>query len=359
MPLYRRALLCACAIVFGATGLSSGIVDDPLAPAVQRADERPLSVLTYNIAALPWPLASGRGAAIDRIAARLAAMRQAGRQPRIVLLQEAFTPEAARIARRAGYRHVATGADTALRSVATPTAADIRFLAGARWDRGEGWGKRLDSGLMILSDYPIVTVRRMAFPDFACAGFDCLANKGVLLAHLRVPGFARPVAVANTHLNARRASGVPVARAQQAYQRQVALTAAFIGRHVDTGAPLLLGGDMNIGKDPDRASTFFGAFARFGFVAPRHGGLRRALAEAAWTDDDARDALVSADRHGKDWIFARAADGTPMPVGRAHAPFGPGHDGKPLSDHVGYVIDYDPPPRLIARPAASRLRIPT
>ncbi|WP_414900663.1 endonuclease/exonuclease/phosphatase family protein [Sphingomonas flavalba] len=367
MSPYRRMLLCAGAVALAATGSSSGTVRDipaPSAPAATPIRDQPLSVLTYNIAALPWPLATGRGAATGRIAARLAAMRHANRQPRIVLLQEAFTPEAARIARHAGYRHVATGADTALRNAVPPTAADIRFLADARPDRGEGWGKPLGSGLIILSDYPIVAVHRMAFPDFACAGFDCLANKGVLIAHLRVPGFATPVAVANAHLNARRASGVPVARAHAAYQRQVTLMAEFIGHHVAADAPLFLGGDMNIGKDPDRARTFFEQFARMGFsfVAPGHGGLRRALAIRSWTDPDARDALVYADRHGKDWLFARAAGGAPMAIAGAHAPFRPERDGKPLSDHVGYVIDYRPAPatiRLTAGRPTPRQRIPT
>ena len=46
------------------------------------------------------------------------------------------------------------------------------------------------SGLQILSDYPILRVRRMAFPAFACAGYDCLANKGALLVTVRLPGAA-------------------------------------------------------------------------------------------------------------------------------------------------------------------------
>ena len=46
----------------------------------------------------------------------------------------------------------------------------------------------------------------------ACAGFDCLANKGVLLARIAVPGMAQPLTVANAHLNARKAAGVSVVK---------------------------------------------------------------------------------------------------------------------------------------------------
>ncbi len=301
-----------------------------------------LSAMTYNVNALPWPIALGREAALGRIAERLAAMRRAGEQPRLVLLQEAFTADASAIARRAGYRYVADGPDASLRSPELPGAADRLFLASARWDRGERSGKRLGSGLMILSDYPIVAIDRMSFPDFACAGFDCLANKGVMLARIRVPGMAQPLMVANAHLNARKAAGVSIARTRQAYDRQVALMAAFVADRVRPGSPLLIGGDMNIGRDVGRARLFFGAFAQSGlaFVASRHGGLRQALEEAAWPDSRTQADLAHADVHGKDWLFARAADGRPMPIRAASVPFGTEPDGEPLSDHFGYMIDY-------------------
>ena len=50
-----------------------------------------LSVLTYNVKGLPWPLASGRPEAFSAMADRLRDMRAEGRNPHIVVLQEAFT----------------------------------------------------------------------------------------------------------------------------------------------------------------------------------------------------------------------------------------------------------------------------
>ena len=67
----------------------------------------PLSVMTYNVRGLPWPIAWGRADALAQIGDRLAALRRAGRQPHILLLQEAFTPEARAIAARAAERATA------------------------------------------------------------------------------------------------------------------------------------------------------------------------------------------------------------------------------------------------------------
>lgn len=352
-----RALLFAGIAVLAATGSASSGPRADIAEYVASgapANEGTLSVMTYNIKGLPWPIALGREAALAGIADRLAALRRHGRQPHIVLLQEAFTPEAARIAARAGYAHVAAGPDAAFRTPVTPNRGDTAYLSKARWDRGEGVDKQLDSGLLILSDYPITGIDRMAFPDFACAGFDCLANKGVLIAHLQVPG-AGQVSVVNTHLNARKAAGVSIDRSQRAFTRQVELMAHFVAAHVPNRQTMILGGDMNIGKDVRRATAFFPRFAqaRLGFVSPHLGGARRALAQAACADANARRDLTLASDHAKDWLFARDARDAPMPIATAHVPFGTERMGEPLSDHFGYVIDYAPAARPPIRVASA------
>ncbi len=339
-----RAFLFASLTVMAATG-STG--SRPVAysaldglNAVAPADGR-LSVMTYNVQGLPWPIAWGRDEALAKIGDRLATLRRERRQPHIVLLQEAFTSEAAAIARRAGYVHVAIGPDAAMADGLPATRLDRAYIANGRWERGEGIGKRLGSGLLILSDYPILGQARMAFPAFACAGFDCLANKGTLIAHLAVPGFAEPVSVVNTHLNARKASGVSIARSQHAFARQVMLLAGFVRSHVPQGRTLILGGDMNIGGDPARNAAFFGQWAPMGhrFVTPALGGIRQALTMPARID---RDALNASAERAKDWLFARDASGRPMDVAQATVPFGNEADGRPLSDHYGYVLTYAP-----------------
>ena len=336
-----RALLFASMAALATSG--SGREDRAFRPAepIRAATEEPggtLSVMTYNVKGLPWPVAQGREEALERIASRLIALRRQHRQPHIILLQEAFTADAMALATRAGYRHSALGPDAATRSAAAASAADLAYLRRARWDRGEQLGKSLGSGLMILSDYPITRADRFAFPDFACAGFDCLANKGVVIAHIDAPG--GPIGVVNTHLNARTAAGVTIARSQQAYARQTELMARFVTRKVRPHERLILGGDMNIGRDPQRRQAFFAAFSgtRPSFVAPDMGGARQAIGRTASGED--RHDLARAVRHGKDWLFARDATGAAMQVVGAQVPFGKEAEGKPLSDHFGYVIQY-------------------
>lgn len=350
-----RALLFATLAALCAAG-SSGAS----APGAERMTaaggvaDLPLSVMTYNVMGLPWPVAFGRGEALARIADRLAGLRAQGRQPHILLLQEAFIVDPAQFARRAGYAHVVAGPDTAMRTGVPATAADRAFLAGARWDRGETSGRQMGSGLVILSDYPIVKAERMAFPAFACAGFDCLANKGVLIAHLAVPGMAAPVAVVNSHLNARKAAGVAVARSFRAFDRQAGLLADFVAAKAPQGRAVIIGGDFNIGRDRQRIAAFFDRAEAAGldFVTSHLGGAKRALAGDAAVERGARRDLGRAADRQKDWLFARGVDGRPMRVMQAQAPFGEAA-GTMLSDHVGYALSYAPgrerPVRLAGR----------
>lgn len=296
-----------------------------------------LSVMTYNVKGLPWPMGFGRTAALTQIGQRLRALRAAGRQPRIVLLQEAFTQEAKAIADAAGYRYRADGPAS---DVAGAAPSDAAFMRAGSALYGEGVGKLSDSGLMILSDYPIVNVRRAAFPADACAGYDCLANKGILLAFVQTPGSAAPTAILNTHLNARSASGVSISRAFAAYTRQVRALDSFIRANVPAGVPLVLAGDLNVGRDPDRRGLVERFAAQWTGEPTLSRGVLQACAHAkagcAPLSADARGSL----KHNKDWQVAVGADGRGQGAYRIAVPFGHETDGSMLSDHVGYVAYY-------------------
>jgi endonuclease/exonuclease/phosphatase family metal-dependent hydrolase len=351
-----RTLIFAAMVALASSGSGQEEARRAWSPPRNSAvDPAALSVMTYNVEGLPWPVAQGRDAMLDRIGARLRAMRQAGRQPHVVLLQEAFSADAQALAHSAGYAHVAMGPDASLRTPLHADAADDAFMAQAQWAKGEDMGKQVGSGLMILSDYPVVGTDRMAYPDFACAGYDCLANKGVLIAHLSVPG-AGVVSVVDTHLNSRAATGVSIARANRAYQRQITLMAQFVRAAVPGDRPLVIGGDMNLGHDPRRLAAFFEAFSSVGlrFVTPAMSGAHQALASGSGGMGD----LVRATRHAKDWVFARAGDGEPMRVAGAEVPFGSEPDGGQLSDHMGYVIRYAEPAPGEVRLASNELSTP-
>jgi endonuclease/exonuclease/phosphatase family metal-dependent hydrolase len=301
-----------------------------------------LSVMTYNVEGLPWPVRLGRDAAIERITERLGALRRLGRQPHIVVLQEAFTDAAKRIGPDSGYRYVAGGPTRDLRAEGSADPTDIAFASLGTHLKGEGMGKLVDSGLQIFSDYPILAVRRAAFPAEVCAGYDCLANKGVVMALVAVPGSPTPLAIIDTHLNSRRAAHVSFRRSLYAYRRQLEALDAFLRSEVPPGLPLILAGDFNVGRDRHRQAAFSAHLADWS-RDPKNLPLREALRTCFAPDRPCgtlpRDASFSRAR-GRDRQLFIPSNDTAMTVRGVAVPFGHEADGTMLSDHVGYTAYY-------------------
>jgi len=298
-----------------------------------------LSVMTYNIEGLPWPVRSGRGADLAAIGARLRQLRDAGRQPHVVLLQEAFSEDAQRIGGDAGYPHIVRGPDAAMAGKSAASRDDLDFAGAGRFLKGERSGKLVGSGLEILSDYPVLAVRREAFPAYACAGYDCLANKGIVMAIVAVPGQPTPVAIVDVHLNSRRASHVPRARSLYAYREQIDAVDDFLRRNAPAGMSMIVGGDFNIGQDGPRRAY---VDARLGHW---WGGARRDAFHLCMASADGCGRTMSAEAmkslyHGRDWQFLAPAEGTELGVRRIAVPFGHEADGSMLSDHIGYAAYY-------------------
>jgi len=207
--------------------------------------------MTYNVHGLPWPIVPDRTADLNAIGDRLAAMRRHGDAPQIVVLQEAFTATADGIAARAGYPYILRG----------PAAGEVSSLASTGTPdeifrmRGEGWGAFLPSGLILMSEYPIVQSWHAAFPRADCAGFDCLANKGALFARVAVPGVPVPVQIATAHMNSRLATDTPGIHADEAYVREAQSLNQFIQAHADSRQPLILAADLNVSWSPTRLAS--------------------------------------------------------------------------------------------------------
>lgn len=298
------------------------------APAVAPVANRELTVLTYNIRGLPWPIARHRGRALKEIGRELAEMRREGRQPDIVLLQEGFRGEVADLVRESGYRYWAHGPKRGQK------AHDVKPQDGQGYRRaayptlGEGWGKFTSGGLHVLSDSPIEDVARL--PYRYCAGFDCLANKGVMRVRVRLSGAPFDVDVVNTHLNSGKRSGAPLGRANKAHNLQMDELLAFLA----DGArerPLLVGGDFNVRKSPER--YYFRAEARPYVVVSEF--CQRA-ADGCGTP--------AAAEAGTPWLrsqdlqaFASPANIEVRPISIATV-FATGRHG--LSDHSGYLVRY-------------------
>lgn len=328
--LHIRYLLGLAILVGGASlgqpPAKSKWVTPPLSPAIPSD----ISILTYNVKGLPWPVAQDREAAMTEIGRRLAALRARGRQPTVVVLQEAFTDEAKAIGELAGYPYRIQG--PYLRDPRDTTHRD------RAWYRGETQEAALDSGLMVLSDLPLTDIARAAFPPGDCAGYDCLASKGVILITLDVPGKG-PLSIATTHLNCRGASGATPEQSDSAYGRQADFLARFLKRERRPDAALVVAGDFNRGQRPVRTALLNDALRQVNSGNPVTEALRARMArhedrirqspDAAWIRMRARDMQ-----------FVIAGQSTRIvPVG-AEIPFGTEADGSTLSDHMGFTIHY-------------------
>jgi endonuclease/exonuclease/phosphatase family metal-dependent hydrolase len=340
--LRSKILLAACCLSLFCAASSCGGPTAQLPPAAPSA--RPfdgtLSLLTYNVEGVPWPFAWNRPPAFARIADRLRQLRAAGRNPQIVVLQEAFTADAQAIGREAGYRYVVAGPSAAEANPAPPAPSDLRYEAAASWWRGETHGPEVGSGLLLLSDYPILRIRRMAYPAFACAGYDCLANKGALLVTVRIPGAPAPVDVVTTHLNCRQHSGVGDARSLYAYRRETAFLTGFVNRWHDPDLPLIVAGDFNAGHAPPRWAALRQAIAGWRGTAPFRDAISDVVHQRA-----ARGLPLPADIHAilrraEDWQFFTSGRQATLAATAVRIPFGHEADGTMLSDHIGYTALY-------------------
>jgi endonuclease/exonuclease/phosphatase family metal-dependent hydrolase len=321
----------------------------PATPPPFRGD---LSVMTYNIHGVPWPVAWGRPADLGHIAGRLRALRQAGRNPHVVVLQEAFTQEAQNIGQAAGYRYIVTGPSAAMAGNALALGGDSDLVRDPSWWKGEGVGKYVGSGLQILSDYPIAGVRRMAFPAFVCAGYDCLANKGALMASIKLPDRRDPIDIVTTHLNSRHASKVSDDRSLEAYRLQLACLAGFIRKAHDPARALIVAGDFNVGTAAARRAILLRDI-QIGWASSEtpvrnayDSAMRAALPLSA-------DAFFSR-RRTRDWQFYMSGAATGVDLTGIDVPFGHAADGSMLSDHVGYTATFRLSRRVV--PATSFAR---
>ncbi|CAN7301803.1 endonuclease/exonuclease/phosphatase family protein [Phenylobacterium sp. LjRoot219] len=217
-----------------------------------------LDVMTYNIEGLAFPARMNRGPRLAAIGKQLAALRQTGDAPDIVLFQEVFSDAARNAVTIAGYPHTIHGPGRGHKR-ALPAAKAVRVGAGRRsFKRGEIGLKFTSGGLAIASRYPIEMHKSEPFASKSCAGFDCLANKGALFARVMLPGVPDPIDIFDTHMNSRTASGAPPRRTLPIHHAQAGELASFIDAVNNVGNPTLLGGDFNMRRSE----------ARFDFLEP-------------------------------------------------------------------------------------------
>jgi endonuclease/exonuclease/phosphatase family metal-dependent hydrolase len=249
------ATLSALALLLG------GCVSYPIVPPIQPIAAQPrslapatLSVMTYNLEGLTWPARTGRRPFLEAITAELARMETAGELPDVIVFQEAFSTAALRTAASTPHPHFVIGPRAKTRSRLPKTRDPV--LRKRNILRGE-WGVRMmGSGLAIASRYPITARFAQPYGPTSCAGWDCLANKSVMLVRIVVPGLPDPVEIATTHMNAQGASKAPPEKHFAAHMAQSAELADFLNSVSSPDNPLVLAGDFNMRRSPARLDAF-------------------------------------------------------------------------------------------------------
>ena len=339
----RRCLRAAAMTMLAATGAGcAGFPADRtgscarLLTVADRAGglrEAEISVLTYNVEGLPWPIRKGRSSRLREIARQLSAMRAAGTAPDIVLLQEAFSGSAVAIGRRAGYANFVRGPAAGARRPPTSQEAERALVGNRKRRKGEGLRRLMPSGLYILSDFPVAAAERQPFRARECAGFDCLSNKGLLHARIAVPGVPDPLEVFNTHLNSRGSTGVSEERSLLAHRLQVDETNRFIEARREPANPLIFGGDFNMRHAPGRFEHF--ALRQQWPLVHQHCLSEGAACDVRLSWDGDAPWMDTQDLQG----FASGARVQVRPV-RVDAMFDEPWKGRPLADHDGLLVVY-------------------
>ena len=290
-----------------------------------------LSVLTYNLEGLGWPARNGRARELKDIGARLAAMHAAGTAPDVVLFQEMFSSAAKHAVAASGYPAIAPGPR---RTTAPALPTQDKIPGKAKPLKGEVGIRLLGGGLAIASRYPIVDTALEAYGLRACAGLDCLSNKGVMLARIAMPGVPGAIDIYNTHMNSRGASGVAEARNREAHARQAVAASEFIARTQNLAFPLIFGGDFNMRHSEARWEEF----SRYHPLTLVH--------EVCVDPEAGCDVTMSWDGD-EPWMDTQDlqffADGERLSVRpiKVEAIFDGGPSGPRLSDHDGFLVTYE------------------
>ncbi len=288
-----------------------------------------LRVLSYNVQGLPNMLRGGKEPYFERIAEILRERRAEGTQPHIVLLQEAFVNDVSIIAEHTGYKYVLKG----------PGRKDTSKRGKSHWSTNtrktytsfSDPQKLLGSGLYILSDFPIIEATHKAFDSDMCAGFDCLSNKSILLARVKVPGVDSPVVVINSHFNSHRAAVAPTKTKTKAHKAQVETLQWFLEK-TDQGNSQIIAGDFNTKYTP-RYEYFRNAIkAEDSAEICVRGTIDCALSAETRVEE------ILYKTNDKQFYYDGAGIGMkPIYITRNFTEL---LDGKPLSDHLGYEVHY-------------------
>lgn len=184
-------------------------------------------MMSYNVNGLPWPLKANKAPLFDEMARIFQEQRGRGAAPQVLVVQEGFRGDVKHFVENAGYKFIQKGPNSKKRREGSGSSNAI-----------------INSGLYILSDFPIVQTDFVVFGS-DCSGWDCLSNKGVLYAQIDVPGIGL-VDIFDTHFNSLGSSGTKAEKVWAAQLKQMKIASDFINSKMSTSRVALFGGDFNI-----------------------------------------------------------------------------------------------------------------
>lgn len=308
---FKVLLFCALTLLVGGTAPAAPVTGFVRKPTP--VNQLELKVLSYNVKGLPAPLATD-GGRLRFIGELLADMRRNNKAPHVIVLQEAFRESVKDLIKASGYPFVEIGPDA------------------------EAPGKWANSGLYILSEFPISSVSRLAFHPKSCAGWDCYANKGVLKVQIRIPGMETPVQILNTHMNSNGASGVDQSQVDKSKYLQINETKKFLDASLDRSLPVIFAGDFNM--NPRRAHWQYLneslALSNAGEICTRK---KKAATDETCVVDPSTDSKTLFESTPDHHYFQSGKSLTLIPV-FAIKNMRETFNGKELSDHLGYQVHY-------------------
>lgn len=319
--------LSAAAAAAADVGTSAGARNDAGSAAVT------LRVLSYNINDMPRLFGGRRSARLDYIGQDLARRRAEGTAPHVVLLQEAFTRRGERLVELAGYPHVRKGPGRHDR--AEPARLSRRIYSShIRVPRREPRGVLTNSGLYVLSEYPIIEHNVEMFGEDACTGFDCLANKAVLHVRIEVPGLDEPLDLLTAHMQANISSESSPKRRLAVHWQQTGIIRNFLKRVLNgSRREAILAGDFNLRAPIERYDHFVQEIGALNLglicVQDPDGCVigRGTTPQELW-------------RYTNDYHFK--IEGPNLSITPLHMVrnYDQRLDGRPLSDHLGFEAVY-------------------
>ncbi|MEK6555572.1 MAG: hypothetical protein AABZ31_10055, partial [Bdellovibrionota bacterium] len=201
-------------------------------------------------------------------------------------------------------------------------------------ENGKKVSKIYNAGLYIMSLHPLSNPQKMIFGKGICKSWDCNSNKGLHIVTADVPGLPFKLNIANTHMQAS-------AKHDAIRIKQMDIANRHLAKHAPSGA-LFFGGDFNI--RPELASY------PYWFKTSE----LKSTGEYC-TNPDQKTCIIE-EGTDKDWIVKLTKDHifyregtTATPNGNVEVTITPItvernftelHEGKPLSDHMGFEALY-------------------